>query len=96
VFSSEFERTAVPVKLFDSDRSRADHGEIARAAQHTVERGRTGTENGRRERLYELAIALNEAIPVSLEAETKAARAIGWRRARAGLLPRRVKIRRPT
>lgn len=76
VFSSEFERTAVPVKLFDSEIEVAlDQGEIGAGERRTpLSEAELELKAGRRERLYELAIALNEAIPVSLEAETKAAR----------------------
>ncbi len=76
VFSSEFERTAVPVKLFDSEIEVAlDHGEIGAGGRSAaLSEAELELKTGRRERLYELAIALNEAIPVSLEAETKAAR----------------------
>ena len=91
VFSSEFERTAVPVKLFDSEIEVAlDHGEIGAGGRSApLNEAELELKTGRRERLYELAIALNEAIPVSLEAETKAAR--GYRLAAergAGFLPR--------
>jgi len=76
VFSSEFERTAVPVKLFDSEIEVAlDHGVIGAGGRSApLSEAELELKTGRRERLYELAIALNEAIPVSLEAETKAAR----------------------
>jgi triphosphatase len=76
VFSSEVERTAVPVKLFDSEIEVAlDRGEIGAGDRRTpLSEAELELKTGRRERLYELAIALNEAVPVSLEAETKAAR----------------------
>lgn len=76
VFSSDVERTAIPVKLFDSeievalDRGRIEAGE--RSAP--LSEAELELKTGRKERLYELAIALNEAVPVSLETATKAAR----------------------
>ncbi len=68
VFSSDFERTAVPVKLFDSEIEVAlDHGEIGAGGRSApLSEAELELKTGRRERLYELAIALNESIPVSL------------------------------
>lgn len=76
VFSSEIERTAVPVKLFDSEIEVAlDRGQIGAGERRAaLSEAELELKTGRRERLYELAIALNEAVPVSLETETKAAR----------------------
>jgi inorganic triphosphatase YgiF len=76
VFNTEFERTAVPVKLFDSEIEVAlDRGELGAGERRAaLSEAELELKTGRRERLYELAIAFNEAIPVSLEAETKAAR----------------------
>ena len=106
VFSSEFERTAVPVKLFDSEIEVAlDRGEIGAGERRSpLSEAELELKSGRRERLYELAIALNEAMsrcPWRRRPRRRAA--IGWRRTRgrlpsartpAGSRPRHVGARR--
>src|SRR5882724_2280613 len=75
-FETEFERRAWPLEMFDSTIELAlDVGEIRTGDQRMpICEAELELKSGRRGRLFELALALHDSVPVSLETRTKAAR----------------------
>ena len=75
-FETEFERRAWPLEMFDSTIELAvDVGEIRSGDQRMpICEAELELKSGRRGRLFELALALHDSVPVSLETRTKAVR----------------------
>jgi len=76
LFSTEFRRTVWPLRYDGSLIELAlDHGEIRRgAARLPLSELELELKHGSAQHLFELALALHEAVPVTLGSETKAAR----------------------
>src|SRR5262249_25532283 len=76
VFETEFERRTWPLQMFDSSIELAlDIGEIRSGPQKMpLCEAELELRSGGRGRLFELALALHDNVPVSLATRTKAAR----------------------
>jgi triphosphatase len=79
VFTTEFDRRVLPVRLVDTDIEVAlDVGEV-RAGETAVPicEAELELKSGKPARLFELALALHETLPLRIERRTKAARGYG-------------------
>ncbi len=102
VFSTEIERTTLPVRLIESDIEVAlDVGEVRAGDEHqAICEAELELKSGSPARLYELALALHESLPVRIERRTKAARGYGMvehvrpvpRKAKPSLLTRDMSV----
>ncbi len=79
VFTTEFARSSVPLRLDDSEVELAlDQGEItAGEARMPICEAELELVSGRADKIYELALALRQQVPFRLETRTKAARGYG-------------------
>jgi inorganic triphosphatase YgiF len=76
VFVTEFERRTWPLAMFDSEIELALDQGVIRSGDRSMALSEAELElkSGRPERLYELALALHNTVPFTLEGRTKAAR----------------------
>lgn len=79
VFTTEFDRRSVPLRLGDSEVELAlDEGEIKAGEERMpICEAELELVSGPPARIYELALALNEQVPLRLELRTKSARGYG-------------------
>jgi len=79
VFTTEIERSILPVRMIESDIEVAlDVGEVrAGDERQPICEAELELKSGSPVRLYELALALHESLPVRIERRTKAARGYG-------------------